>query len=101
MLNLFQHPTGRVCALYDLQAGSSELCFVLELNDSPAQLPRRLVFFVLIQKGPKKSRQKKASPRRPDSLARFSVVPVPASNYMYAFVGVVYHSCLEDIIFLS
>jgi hypothetical protein len=42
-------------------SGSFELKFAHQPNVHPAQLPRGLVLFVLIQKGPKKSRQKKAS----------------------------------------
>jgi len=37
-----------------------------------------LVLFALMQKVPKKSRQKKASARRPYTMARFSVGPLRA-----------------------
>jgi hypothetical protein len=58
---------------------TSKLYSLLELKHLPAHSRGGLVLFCLdTKKGQKKSRQKKASPRRPDSLARFSVVPLPA-----------------------
>ena len=72
LLFTFGHAIPLIGRIQKLAATS----YIGKLIHTPAQLPRRLVLFVLIQKGPKKSRQKKASPHRLLRLARFSVRPL-------------------------
>jgi hypothetical protein len=55
----FESPLGWLGEICDDVLVASEFNFFLELRFYPAQLPRRLVLFVLIQKGPKKSSQQK------------------------------------------
>jgi len=64
---------------YGVTRVASKLDSLLELNDLPAHSRGGLVTFCLDTKSnPKNQDRKKLQRCRPDSLARFSVVPLPA-----------------------
>jgi hypothetical protein len=65
---------------------ASKLYSLLELNDCPAHSRGGLVTFCLDTKSNQKNQDRKKLPRcRPDSLARFSVMPLPAFVFSSVF----------------